>query len=619
MYCTKKVLDDLIWVGANDRRLSMFEGVYSVPRGVSYNSFLLLDDVNVLFDTVDKAVSGTFFQNVEHALNGKSLDFVVIQHMEPDHSATLTELMLRYPNVKIVCNQKVLTMIDQFFNMDLSNKAFIVKEGDTLNTGHHVLKFIFAPMVHWPEVMVTYDETSRTLFSADAFGTFGAMNGAIFADEVDFDNEYMDEARRYYCNIVGKYGPQVQSMLKKIHGLDIKMICPLHGFVWRRNLEDYFDKYVKWSTYTPEETGVMIAYASVYGNTENTAEIISSRLRDLGIRTVMFDVSVTPASEIIAAAFKWSHLLFASTTYNAGIFVSMEELLNDLAAHNIQNRTVAFVENGSWAPTSGGLMKKIISECKDMTVLEETLTLKSSLKPEQEDQINALVNAISATIPRFEKPVLDETAMAEATVDPTAFQKLSYGLFVLSAKADGKDNGCIINTAAQLTSTPNRINIAVNKANYTHDMILNTGIFNISVLAEDTSFDTFKRFGFASGKDTDKFAGFENSVARSANGLLYVTEGTNAFMSAKVVDSYDYGTHTLFIVEITEAEVLREEPSVTYAYYFEHIKPKPQPKIEEEKHGYVCKICGYVYEGDTLPDDFICPLCKHGTDDFEKI
>lgn len=619
MYCTKKVLDDLIWVGANDRRLSMFEGVYSVPRGVSYNSFLLLDDVNVLFDTVDKAVSGTFFQNVEHALNGKNLDFVVIQHMEPDHSATLTELMLRYPDVKIVCNQKVLTMIDQFFNMDLSKKAFIVKEGDTLNTGHHVLKFIFAPMVHWPEVMITYDETSRTLFSADAFGTFGAMNGAIFADEVDFDNEYMDEARRYYCNIVGKYGPQVQSMLKKVHGLDIKMICPLHGFVWRRNLEDYFDKYVKWSTYTPEETGVMIAYASVYGNTENTAEIISSRLRDMGIKTVMFDVSVTPASEIIAAAFKWSHLLFASTTYNAGVFVSMEELLNDLAAHNIQNRTVAFVENGSWAPTSGGLMKKIISECKDMTILEETLTLKSSLKPEQDEQINALVNAISATIPRFEKPVLDEAAMAEATVNPTAFQKLSYGLFVLSAKADGKDNGCIINTAAQLTSSPNRINIAVNKANYTHDMILNTGIFNISVLAEDTSFDTFKRFGFASGKDTDKFAGFENSVARSANGLLYVTEGTNAFMSAKVVDSYDYGTHTLFIAEITEAEVLREEPSVTYAYYFEHIKPKPQPKIEEEKHGYVCKICGYVYEGDTLPDDFICPLCKHGVDDFEKI
>ena len=619
MYCTKKIENDLYWVGANDRRLSMFEGVYSVPRGVSYNSFLLLDDVNVLFDTVDKAVGGTFFQNLEHTLAGRNLDFVIIQHMEPDHSATLMELLLRYPDVKIVCNQKILAMIDQFFNMDLSKKAFVVKEGDTLNTGHHVLKFIFAPMVHWPEVMVTFDETTRTLFSADAFGTFGAMNGAIFADEVDFDNEYMDEARRYYCNIVGKYGPQVQSLLKKVHGLDIKRICPLHGFVWRRNLEDYFDKYVKWRTYTPEETGVMIAYASVYGNTENTAEIISSRLRDLGIKTVMFDVSVTPASEIIAAAFKWSHLLFASTTYNAGIFVSMEELLNDLAAHNIQNRTVAFVENGSWAPTSGGLMRKIMSGCKDMTILEETLTLKSSLKPQQEEQLDALINAISATIPRFEKPVIDETAMAEATVDPIAIQKFSYGLFVLTARSGDKDNGCIINTAAQLTSSPNRINIAVNKANFTHDMILNTGVFNISVLAENTSFDTFKRFGFASGKDTDKFEGFLENTARSANGLLYVTAGTNAFMSAKVIEAHDYGSHTLFVAELTEAEVLRDEPSVTYAYYFEHIKPKPQPKIEEEKHGYVCKICGYVYEGETLPPDFICPLCKHGAEDFEKI
>ena len=555
MYCTKKIENDLYWVGANDRRLSMFEGVYSVPRGVSYNSFLLLDDVNVLFDTVDKAVGGTFFQNLEHTLAGRNLDFVIIQHMEPDHSATLMELLLRYPDVKIVCNQKILTMIDQFFNMDLSKKAFVVKEGDTLNTGHHVLKFIFAPMVHWPEVMVTFDETTRTLFSADAFGTFGAMNGAIFADEVDFDNEYMDEARRYYCNIVGKYGPQVQSLLKKVHGLDIKRICPLHGFVWRRNLEDYFDKYVKWSTYTPEETGVMIAYASVYGNTENTADIISSRLRDLGIKTVMFDVSVTPASEIIAAAFKWSHLLFASTTYNAGIFVSMEELLNDLAAHNIQNRTVAFVENGSWAPTSGGLMRKIMSGCKDMTILEETLTLKSSLKPQQEEQLDALINAISATIPRFEKPVIDETAMAEATVDPIAIQKFSYGLFVLTARSGDKDNGCIINTAAQLTSSPNRINIAVNKANFTHDMILNTGVFNISVLAENTSFDTFKRFGFASGKDTDKFEGFLENTARSANGLLYVTAGTNAFMSAKVIEAHDYGSHTLFVAELTEAEV----------------------------------------------------------------
>lgn len=619
MQCTKKIFDDLIWVGANDRRLAMFEGVYSVPRGVSYNSYLLLDDTTVLFDTVDKAVGSVFFQNVEYALAGRKLDFVVIQHMEPDHSATLTELLLRYPDAKIVCNEKIAAMIDQFFGMDVTGKAFIVKEGTTLNTGHHTLQFMMAPMVHWPEVMVTYEQERGILFSADAFGTFGALNGALFADEVDFDNEYMDEARRYYANIVGKYGVQVQALLKKVHPLDIKMICPLHGFVWRSHLEDYFDKYVKWSTYTPEETGVMIAYASVYGNTENTAEIISSKLRDKGIKTVMFDVSVTPASEIVAAAFKWSHLIFASTTYNAGIFVSMEELLRDLAAHNIQNRTVALVENGSWAPTSGGLMREILEGCQDMTILNNTITLKSSLKKEQLAQIDELVEAVSATIPRFEKPVISEAAMAAAEIDPKSVQKFSYGLFVLTAQADGKDNGCIINTAAQLTSTPNRINIAVNKANYTHDMILNTGVFNVSVLSQKASFDIFKRFGFASGKDTDKFAGYEGNVARSANGLLYVTEGTNAFMSAKVIDAYDYGTHTLFIAELTEAAVLNQDPSVTYAYYFDHIKPKPQPKIEEKKTGWVCKICGYVYEGDELPADFICPLCKHGADDFERI
>ena len=621
MHCTKKVLDDLIWVGANDRRLAMFEGVYSVPDGVSYNSYLLLDDTTVLFDTVDKAVSSKFFQNLKYALGDRHLDFVVIQHMEPDHSATLGELLLRYPDVRIVCNEKIAVMIEQFFDTDIRSRAFLVKEGTTMNTGHHTLNFLMAPMVHWPEVMVTYDSEGKILFSADAFGTFGALNGAIFADEVNFERDYMDEARRYYCNIVGKYGNQVQSLLKKAHNLEIKMICPLHGFVWRSHIEDYFDKYVKWSTYTPEEDGVMIAYASVYGNTENTAEIISSRLRDKGIKTVMYDVSVTPASEIIAAAFRWSHLVFASTTYNAGIFVSMEELLHDLAAHNIQNRTVALVENGSWAPTSGRLMREILSECQGMTILENSITLKSALKESQSAEVDALVDAIVATVPRFEKPEKATTGaeVATAEIEPNAMFKFSYGLFVLTTQADGKDNGCIINTAAQLTSNPNRINIAVNKANHTHDMIMKSGIFNISVLSQKASFDTFKRFGFASGKDTDKFAGFEGSYDRSVNGLTYVTEGVNCFMSAKVIDAHDYGTHTLFIAEVTEARVLSPDPSVTYAYYFDHIKPKPQPKIEEEKTGWVCKICGYIYEGEDIPDDFICPLCKHGVADFEKL
>ena len=616
MYCTKKLTDDLVWVGGNDRRLAMFEGVYSVPTGVSYNSYLLTDDSTVLFDTVDKAVGKVFFENLAHALGGRKLDYVIIQHMEPDHSATLSELVLRYPGVTVVCNEKTRAMMEQFFTLDRSVKFHLVQEGDTLPTGRHTLQFLMAPMVHWPEVMVTYDLTDHILFSADAFGTFGALNGAIFADEVDFMRDYLDEARRYYCNIVGKYGTQVQALLQKASALEIEMICPLHGFVWRSNIGDYIEKYQRWSTYQPEDTGVMIAYASVYGNTENTAEIIASRLRDQGIRTVMFDVSVTPASEIVAAAFRWSHLLFASTTYNAGVFVSMDELLRDLAAHNIQNRTVAFVENGSWAATSGRLMREILSECRNMTFLNETVSLRSSLKPAQSADVDALVEALAATMPRRNPAAAAAAPAAGGSMDPAAFFKLSYGLFVLTAREGEKDNGCIINTAQLLTDTPKRITIAVNKQNLTHDMILRTGVFNVSVLTEKVPFKVFQHFGFQSGRDTDKFAGWQGP--RSANGLCYLPEYTNALLSGRVISTADYGTHTLFVAEVTEARILSEEPSVTYSYYFQHIKPKPQPQAEKKK-GFVCKICGYVYEGDTLPEDFVCPLCKHGAADFEPL
>ena len=616
MYCTKKLTDDLVWVGGNDRRLAMFEGVYSVPTGVSYNSYLLTDDSTVLFDTVDKAVGKVFFKNLAHALGGRKLDYVIIQHMEPDHSATLSELVLRYPEVTVVCNEKTRAMMEQFFSLDRSVKLHLVQERDTLPTGRHTLQFLMAPMVHWPEVMVTYDLTDHILFSADAFGTFGALNGAIFADEVDFMRDYLDEARRYYCNIVGKYGTQVQALLQKVSALEIEMICPLHGFVWRSNIGDYIEKYQRWSTYQPEDTGVMIAYASVYGNTENTAEIIASRLRDQGIRTVMFDVSVTPASEIVAAAFRWSHLLFASTTYNAGVFVSMDELLRDLAAHNIQNRTVAFVENGSWAATSGRLMREILSECRNMTFLNETVSLRSSLKPAQSADVDALVEALAATMPRRKPAAAAAAPAAGGSMDPAAFFKLSYGLFVLTAREGEKDNGCIINTTQLLTDTPKRITIAVNKQNLTHDMILRTGVFNVSVLTEKVPFKVFQHFGFQSGRDTDKFAGWEGP--RSANGLCYLPEYTNALLSGRVISTADYGTHTLFVAEVTEARILSEEPSVTYSYYFQHIKPKPQPQAEQKK-GFVCKICGYVYEGDTLPEDFVCPLCKHGAEDFEPL
>lgn len=394
MYCYRKVTDDLYWIGGNDRRLALFEGVYQIPRGVSYNSYLLMDEKTVLLDTVDKAVKGVFFENIEKVLDGRKLDYLVVHHMEPDHSEAIWEVVMRYPEVKIVCNAKIAQMMKQFFSFDVDARVVLVKEGDTFHTGKHNLAFVSAPMVHWPEVMVSYDTTDKILFSADAFGTFGALNGALFADEVDFPRDYLDEARRYYTNIVGKYGVQVQALLKKAATLDIQMICPLHGFVWRKDIGWYLDKYMRWSSYTPEEQGVVIAYASIYGNTANAADVLACRLRERGVRTEVFDVSVTPASEIIAAAFKYSHLVFAAPTYNSGVFVTMEALLMDLAEHNIQNRTVAFMENGTWAATSARQMGAMLEKCKNLTVLEQKVTIKSSLKEQQMAEIEALAEAL---------------------------------------------------------------------------------------------------------------------------------------------------------------------------------------------------------------------------------
>ncbi len=613
MYCYRKVKDDLYWVGGNDRRLALFEGVYSVPDGVSYNSYLLLDEKTVLFDTVDHAVEKVFFENIEHLLAGRKLDYVVVHHMEPDHSASLRELVMRYPEVKVICNAKIAAMIRQFFDFDIDSRAYLVGEGDTFSSGRHTLAFVMAPMVHWPEVMVSYDTTDKILFSADAFGAFGALDGALFADEVDFMRDYLDEARRYYTNIVGKYGTQVQALLKKAAGLDIEMICPLHGFVWRKNLGDFMEKYDKWSRYEPEQQGVVIAYASVYGNTANAADILACRLRELGVKTAVYDVSVIPASEIIAAAFKWSHLVFASTTYNAGVFVTMEALISDLAAHNIQNRTVGIVENGSWAPTSGGLMRSVLEKCKNMTFLENKVSIRSSVKDKDYEDILSLAQAIADSMPKA--PV--HTVPAAGDVDANALFRLSYGLFVLTAREGDRDNGCIINTAAQVTDLPKRISVTVNKANLTHDMILSTGVFNLSVLTTDTPMKVFEHFGFASGRDTDKFAGCETE-SRTANGVRYIGKYANAVISGHVVEKVDCGTHTIFIADVTEAAILSEAESVTYQYYFDHIKPKKQPAPEKKK-GFVCKICGYVYEGDELPADFVCPICKHGAADFERL
>lgn len=403
MYCTKNITEDLFWIGGNDRRLALFENIFPVPNGVSYNSYVLLDEKTVLLDTVDKAVSEQFFENLVHVLGERTLDYVIINHMEPDHCAMLKEVIMRYPNVQIVCNAKTADIIKQFFKIETD--AVIVKEHDTLCTGKHTFTFLMAPMVHWPEVMVTYDVTDKILFSADAFGTFGAINGNLFADEIEFEHKWLDDARRYYTNIVGKYGAQVQALLKKASQVEIEMICPLHGPVWRTDLAWFIEKYQKWSTYEPEDQGVMIAYASIYGNTENAVNVLASRLADKGLKNIaVYDVSVTHPSVVVSEAFRASHLVFASPTYNGGIFPNMETVLLDLKAHNLQKRTVAFMQNGTWAATSARQMNELISGMKEMTVLEPAITIKSALNDSQSEEIDAMVDAILDSMDGSQNP-----------------------------------------------------------------------------------------------------------------------------------------------------------------------------------------------------------------------
>ena len=615
MYCVKKMTDDLYWVGGSDRRLALFENVYPIPNGVSYNAYLLLDEKTVLLDTVDRSIADLFFENVAHVLNGRKLDYVIVNHMEPDHCAVLQDLVLRYPEVKIVCNAKTVTMIRNFFTFDIDSRAVIVKEMDTLCTGRHTFAFVMAPMVHWPEAMVSYDATTKTLFSADAFGTFGALNGNLYADEVNFKTEYLADARRYYTNIVGKYGTQVQALLKKAAAIEIETICPLHGPVWRKDIAWFLDKYVHWATYQPEETAIVIAYASVYGNTENAANILAGMLADKGVRNVkVYDVSATHPSYIVSECFRASHLVFLSTTYNAGMFVNMENLVHDIVHHNLQNRTIALVENGSWAPTAAGRMRAEFQKLKNCTILDEGVSIRSSLKEDQLAQMEALADALVASMPA-QKPVPAQEKPA-GLVEQNAMFSLSYGLFVLTARDGAKDNGCIINTVTQLTDSPKRISIAVNKANLTHDMIVKTGEFNVSVLSNDAPFALFQHYGFQSGRNTDKFAGVQG-MARSTNGIYYIPYCTSAFLSAKVTQTVEFETHTLFIADVTEAKLLSNVPSMTYAYYFANVKPKPA--VLQKQTGWVCKICGWVYEGEELPPDIVCPLCKHGAADFERL
>ncbi len=611
MHTERKLDSDLYYIGGNDRRLALFEGVYSIPDGVSYNSYLLMDEKITILDTVDKAVSKVFFENIAYLVDKKKIDYVIINHMEPDHSATLEELILRYPDVKVVCNKKIEAMIHQFFPL-LKANFHIVNEGDKLCTGKHTLTFVNTPMVHWPEVMMTYDITSETLFSADAFGSFKALQGALYVDEIDFESEYLSEARRYYTNIVGKYGDQVQVALKKASTLSIKRICPLHGLIYRNNISKILSYYNLWSGYIPEVEGVLIVYASIYGNNENVAEILANRLNELGRKTIIYDVSVTPSSVIISEAFKYSHLIFISSTYNAGIFITMEDVIRDLVAHNIQNRTIGFIENGSWAPTSYNLMKEQFAKCKNITYIDKKVSVKSSLNEMSLSELNEFALEVDNSMSKK----IDKENVDKMELDNDAFFKLSYGLFVLSSRYQEKDNACIVNTVQLLTDNPKRILVSVNKMNYTHELIDKSNSFAVSILSNKCGFDIFKRFGFASGRTIDKFIDLE--VGRTNSNLVYIPRVSNAYLQGRVIGKHDYDTHTIYVGEVVEAKVLNNDPSMTYQYYFDNVKPKPVA-TEVKKGGYVCEICGYVYEGDELSDDFICPLCKHGSDAFKKI
>lgn len=396
MHCTRKVKDDIYWIGGNNRRLALFENTYPISRGTSFNSYFIDDEKTTLVDTVDKSISEQFMDNLEYVLKGRNLDYLIVHHMEPDHCSMIEHVVIKYPSVKIIGSNKTITMIKQYFNFDIESRAIIVKEGDYISTGKHNLLFLEAPMVHWPEVLISYDVTDKILFSADAFGAFGALNGNIFNDEMDLEHELLDEIRRYYTNIVGKFGSQVMSVLKKASAIDINMICPLHGPIWRSNISWLFEKYTNWATYSPEENGILIIYGSIYGNTENAVDILACKLADLGIKNIqLYDVSNTHSSYVISDCFKYSNLVLASPTFNGSLFTKMHDLLLDLKAHNLQNRKVAIIENGSWAPNSAKKIKEILSDMKNMTILENTITIKSSVKENQLLEIEKLAEKLA--------------------------------------------------------------------------------------------------------------------------------------------------------------------------------------------------------------------------------
>ena len=594
-----KITNSVKYVGVNDHNIDLFEGQYVVPNGMAYNSYVILDKKTAVIDTVDARFTHEWLDNIERELGGKAPDYLIVQHMEPDHSANIDRFMKNYPTTQIVSSKKAFVMMNNFFGTDYADRAIEVGEGSTLSLGEHTLTFVTAPMVHWPEVIVTYDSLDKILFSADGFGKFGAL---------DVDEEWACEARRYYFGIVGKYGAQVQTLLKKAAGLDIEIICPLHGPVLTENLGYYLDLYNTWSSYRPESEGIMIAYTSVYGNTKKAVELLAQKLKEKRCpKVVVCDLAREDMAEAVEDAFRYGKLVLATTTYNADIFPFMRTFISALTERSYQNRTIGFIENGSWAPLATKVMKNMLSECKNITYTEAGVRIMSAINNENKDEIEALAEELC------QEYIAHDSELANKN-DLSALFKIGYGLYVVTSNDGKRDNGIVVNAITQLTNTPNRIGVTINKDSYSHHVIKQSGKMNVNCLSVDAPFSVFENFGFKSGRNADKFEGV--TPLRSDNGLVLLDKYINSLISLKVEQYVDLGTHGMFICSVTEARVISDRETMTYNYYLENVKPKPET---DGKKGYVCKICGWVYEGDKLPDDIVCPICKHPAADFEEI
>ena len=592
------VSDTIKYVGVNDHSIDLFEGQYVVKNGMCYNSYVIIDEKIAIMDTVDIRFTHEWLDNIHHVLGDRKPDYLVIQHMEPDHSANIENFLNVYPDVQVVGNVKTFTMMEQFFGTGFAKKRVVVKNMDTLSLGAHELKFIFAPMVHWPEVMVTYDAKDHVLFSADGFGKFGAL---------DVEEDWDDEARRYYIGIVGKYGMQVQSLLKKAATLDIQTIAPLHGPVLKENLAHYLSLYDKWSSYDIEKEGILVCYTSVYGHTKQAVETLVNALKERKCPDVkVYDLARCDMSQAVADAFSYGKVVLATTTYNADMYPFMREFIDHLTERNFQNRTVALIENGSWAPMAAKCMIKELEKCKKLHVLSP-ITIKSAMHEEEHQAIEELADTLCMDY-------LETAPDAPRKNDMTALFRLGYGLYVITTNDGNRDNGCIVNTVTQVAENPNRLAVCINKNNYTDHIISKTKKLNVNCLSEEAPFSVFERYGFKSGRTVDKFEGLQ--VKRTNNNLVILPQYINAVMSLQVESSIDLGTHNMYICTIEEARVISNVNTMTYTYYQNNVKPKVET---EGKKGWVCTVCGYVYEGEEIPEDFICPLCKHGVKDFEKI